>query len=507
MSQNAVHRFILDPAERNPDAVALIDGPTGAETTRGQLAEGVLKAAGALAALGIRSEQRVMMMMADRPTFLEVFWGAIAHGAIPVPVSTMLPSKDYRFLIEDSRAVAIVVSDLFADQVLPATTNQPFLEHILGEGPAQHGGLLPYEALRDGAEEAPIFPADDEDVAFWLYTSGTTGFPKGAMHRHIDMGFLTEVYAQGVLEMTGEDRVYMVPKLFFAYGLGINYFALATGATHVLFDGRPTVPDVLDHVMRHRPTMFFGVPTFMAQLLASEVPDDAFSSVRVGITGGETLPADIYRRAKDELGLTILDCVGSTELAHIYVCNRLDRQIPGSSGWAIDAFDVELRDDDGNVVGIGEPGQMYVAGESVTPGYWRRTEHNRRVFHGRFMATGDTFVQNEDESYTYLGRGDDMIKASGIWVSPAEVEAAIIEIPGVVLAAVVGADDDDGLVKPKAFVVLGEGTTGDDALVDRIQDHVKSTLAPFKYPRWVEFVDQLPTTATGKVKRHLLRES
>ncbi|MDG2111566.1 MAG: benzoate-CoA ligase family protein [Actinomycetota bacterium] len=506
MSQNAVHRFILEPAERDPDGVALIDGPTGAETTRAQLAEGVMKAAGALAALGIRSEQRVMMVMADRPSFLEVFWGAIAHGAIPVPVSTMLPSKDYRFLIEDSRAVAVVVSDLFVDQVMPATTDQPFLEHVIREGPGQGGGPLPYESMRDRADHAPIFPADDEDIAFWLYTSGTTGFPKGAMHRHIDMGFLTEAYAEGVLEMTGDDRVYMVPKLFFAYGLGINYFALATGATHVLFDGRPTVPDVLDHVMRHRPTMFFGVPTFMAQLLASDVPEGAFSSVRVGITGGETLPADIYRRAKDELGLTVLDCVGSTELAHIYVCNRLDRQTPGSSGWAVEGFDVELRDDDGQVVPVGEPGQMYVAGESVTPGYWRRTEHNRRVFHGRFMATGDTFVQNDDESYTYLGRGDDMIKASGIWVSPAEVEAAIIELPEVVLAAVVGADDPEGLVKPKAFVMLAEGVTGDDALVVRIQDHVKSTLAPFKYPRWVAFVDELPTTATGKVKRHLLRE-
>ena len=507
MSDNAVQRFILDPAEADADHVLLIDGPTGSETTRSQIADGALKAAGMLAGLGVEREQRVMLMMADRPAFLETFWGAMALGAIPVPVSTMLLSKDYRFLIEDSRATAVVISDLFVEQVMPATAEQPFLDHVLVEGATAPEQGLWYQQLRDAASPAPLFPADGEDIAFWLYTSGTTGFPKGALHRHIDMGFLTEKYAQGVLEMTGDDRSYMVPKLFFAYGLGINYFTLGTGGTHILFDGRPTVPDVIDHVVRHKPTMFWGVPTFMAQLLAADVPADTFDSVRIAITGGETLPADIYRRAKDELDMTILDCVGSTELAHIYLCNRLDRQVAGSSGWPVDGFDIELRDDSGQLVPRGEPGQMYVAGESVTPGYWRRTERNRQTFHGRFMATGDTFLQNDDDSYTYLGRGDDMIKAGGIWVSPAEVEAAVIEVPGVVLAAVVGANDSEGLTKPKAFVILEPGVDGNDAKVVEIQEHVRSVLAPYKYPRWVEFVDELPTTATGKVKRHLLRES
>jgi benzoate-CoA ligase family protein len=506
MTQNAVRRFVLEPAERDPGAVALIDGPSGRPTTRAELADGVLRVAGALAALGVRSEQRIMMVMADRPSFLEVFWGAIAHGAIPVPVSTMLTAKDYRFLIEDSRATTLVVSDLFVDQVLPAIEGQPFLERIIGEGPGRPAGLLPFEQLRDQSDPGSIFPADDEDIAFWLYTSGTTGFPKGALHRHGDMGFLTDTYARGVLEMTATDRLYMVPKLFFAYGLGVSYFALGTGATHVLFDGRPTVADVIDHVTRHRPTLFFAVPTFLAQLLAAGVPAGTFETVRAAITGGETLPADIWRRCGDELGLTALDSVGSTEVAHIYVANRLDRQRGGSSGWAVEGFDIELRDEAGNQVPDGEPGQMYVAGQSVTPGYWRRTDHNRRTFHGRFMATGDTFVRNPDDSYTYLGRNDDMIKAGGIWVSPAEVEAAIVELPEVVLAAVVGKADDDGLVKPKAFVVLAEGAEGGDETVALVQNHVKATLAPFKYPRWVEFVEELPTTATGKVKRHLLRD-
>ncbi|MEM7095851.1 MAG: benzoate-CoA ligase family protein [Actinomycetota bacterium] len=503
---NAVRRFVLDPAEVDPDGVALIDAPTGAETTRGQLAEGVAAAAGALAALGIQREQRVMMMMADRPSFLEVFYGAMSIGAVPVPVSTMLVTKDYRFLLEDSRATACIVSDVFAGEVLPATEDQPWLEHVVVQGAAAASGLH-YETLRDAASTISIFPADGEDIAFWLYTSGTTGFPKGALHRHVDMSFLTDNYGAGILEMGPEDRCYMVPKLFFAYGLGINYFALGTGGTHILFDGRPTVEAIVDHVARHKPTMFWGVPTFMAQLVAAGVPDGLFADTRIGVTGGEPLPSDVWRRCKEELGLTVLDSIGSTELAHIYIANRLDRQHPGSQGWVVDGFEVEIRDDEGNVVPDGEPGQLYVAGESVTPGYWRRTDRNRQAFHGRFFATGDTFVRNDDESYSYLGRGDDMIKSGGIWVSPTEVESAVMEVEGVVLAAVVGKADDDGLTKPKAFVVLEPEVTPDDAMAGKIQDHVKATQAKFKYPRWVEFVDELPQTATGKVKRHLLRDT
>lgn len=504
MSGNAVTRFVLDPADAEPDRTALIDGPSGVTTSRAQLAEGVLRAGDLLLGLGVQPEQRVMMMMADRPAFLEVFWGAIAIGAVPVPVSTMLTEADYEFLLRDSRAVVCVVSDLFSKQVLPAAEAQPFLKHVVVEG-ASAEGRLSYVDLRADAASAPVFGSDHEDVAFWLYTSGTTGFPKGALHRHADMGFLTDAFARGVLDMTADDRVYSVPKLFFAYGLGVSYFALGTGASHVLFDGRPTVDDVVAHVRAHRPTLFFGVPTFLAQLLSSDAPADALSSVRAAITGGEPLPGDIGDRSRDRFGLTVLDAIGSTEVAHIYICNRLDRQRPGATGWVVDGFEVEIRDANGALVADGEPGELYVAGESVTPGYWRRTEQNRRAFHGRFYATGDTFVHNDDGSYTYLGRGDDMIKAGGIWVSPTEVESAIVQLPEVSLAAVVGADDDEGLQKPKAFVILEAGVEPSDALVGKIQEHVKQTLAPFKYPRWVTFVDELPLTATGKVKRYLLR--
>lgn len=508
-SGNAVRRFVLDPAESQPERVVLLDGPTGAQTTRAELADGVGRAAGALAALGVEAEQRVLLVMADRPAFLEMFWGAITIGAIPVPVSTMLTAKDYEFLLRDSRASAVIVSDLFATSVQPATVDQPFLRHVVvegGNGDEPPEGMLSYLQLRAVGEPQPVYPSDGEDIAFWLYTSGTTGFPKGAMHRHETMSFLTDRFARDVMQITEHDRMYAVPKLFFAYGLGVNYFALGLGASQVLFDGRPTVDAIVDHVTAHEPTMFWGVPTFVAQLLSSDAPDDLFSSVRIAVTGGETLPDDLRRRCLERWGLTILDAIGSTEAAHIYLCNRLDRQHPGATGWVVDGFEVELRDDEGNVVPGGTPGELYLAGGSLTSGYWRRNDRNREVFHGRFLATGDTFVRNSDESYTYLGRGDDMIKAGGIWVSPAEVEAAIVELPEVALAAVVGVLDEAGLEKPKAFVVLETGAIGDDALATRIQDHVRTSLASYKYPRWVEFVDELPQTATGKVKRYLLRE-
>ncbi len=507
MSGNAPRQFILEPAEADADREVLIDAVGGDTLTRGELAEGVARTAGGLAALGLQPEQRVLMVMADRFGFVETFWGAMSMGAVPVPVSTMLTTKDYRYLIEDSRARVVVVSGEFLDKVLPALEGLDRAPRLLVEGPGDQVGPESLSELQAASDPAPLFPATGEDIAFWLYTSGTTGFPKGVLHRHVDMSFLTEKFGRGVMGIGEEDRMYAVPKLFFAYGLGVNYFALGLGASQVLFDGRPTVPDVVDHVGRYRPTLFWGVPTFLAQLLSAEVPPEAFSSVRAAVTGGETLPDDIRRRCEERFGFPTLDAIGSTELAHIYICNRIDRQRPASVGWVVDGFEVEIRDPAGVPVPDGEPGELHVAGESVTPGYWRRTARNREVFHGRYFATGDTFVRNEDGSYTYLGRGDDMIKAGGIWVSPTEVEAAIVELPEVVMAAVVGHRDDQGLEKPKAFVVLEESALPSDELAERIKDHVRSRLAPFKYPRWVEFVEDLPLTATGKVKRYMLRES
>jgi len=499
-SQNAVQRFVIDPAQADPEAIAVIDAVTGRSWSRADMAQGVEQAAAVLAGRGVQREQRVMLVVADTPTFLWFFWGAMHLGAIPVPVSTMLTEKDYRFLLTDSRSVGLVLSPAFEGTAGVAVTDQPYLGFTMVEGDA-----LDQELAAAGPAPAP-FAATDDDAAFWLYTSGTTGFPKGAIHRHVDLGFCTDVYARAVLGMNDTDRVYSVAKLFFAYGLGnAGYFPADTGAVVILNPGRPVPDEVADHVRTYRPTLFFGVPTFYAALLASDIADDTFAGVRLGVSAGEPLPADIHRRFAERFGVEILDGIGTTELAHIFISNRPGQSMPGSSGTPVDGYRIELRDENGNPAPDGEPGRLFVAGESVMAGYWNRTEQNRSVLSGEYMATGDTYERNPDGSYSCLGRNDDMLKVGGIWVSPTEVEAAIVEMDEVLAVAVVGAPDADGLIKPKAFVVAAAGVdpTGLD---DTVKAHVQGRLARFKYPRWVEVVDELPMTATGKVKRYLLRD-
>ena len=493
---NAVERFVIEPARRTPDQVAVIDAPTGREWTYLDIDRGVRAAAVMLAARGVQPEQRVLMVMADTPSFLNLFWGAMWLGAVPVPVSTMLTEKDYRFLLEDSRAVGLCYSPPFETTAGAAVHGQPFLRWTWTDG----------DAYGDPEAAPEPFPTTADDTAFWLYTSGTTGFPKGAMHRHADLGFCTDAYARAVLGMTGADRVYSVAKLFFAYGLGnAGYFPPDVGAPVVLNPGRPLPAEVADHVRRYRPTLFFGVPTFYAALLAADLPADTFASVRMGISAGEPLPADIHRRFRERFGVEILDGIGTTELAHIFITNWPGRSVGGTSGTAVPGYEVSLRDDTGAEVPAGEPGRLFVAGESVMTGYWNRTDRNRSALQGRFLATGDTYLKNPDGTYTCLGRDDDMLKVGGIWVSPAEVEATIAELEQVLTVAVVGHADDEGLVKPKAFVVPAPGADA-TGLPAAVQAHVKARLAPFKYPRWVEVVDELPTTATGKIKRYLLRD-
>lgn len=504
---NAVTRFVLEPAATAGERPLVVDAPTGRVWTRAEIAGGVRRAAAALAARGVQPEQRVLLVLADTPAFLWFFWGAMWLGAVPVPVSTMLTEGDYRFLLEDSRAVGLVVSDAFLATAGAAADGQRSLSFVLVDGPAElpAGAARVDDVLTTVEDAPPPFPASADDVAFWLYTSGTTGFPKGARHRHVDLGFCTDAYARGVLDLHADDRVYSVAKLFFAYGLGnAGYFPADTGACAILNPGRPDPASVAEHVRTHRPTLFFGVPTFYAALLASDLPPDTFESVRLGVSAGEGLPADIHRRFGDRFGVEILDGIGTTEILHIFVSNRPGRSVPGSSGVPVDGYEIELRDADGRLVPDGEPGNLWVAGESVTTGYWNRTAQNRAVLHGRFMATGDEYVRDPDGTYRYLGRSDDMLKVGGIWVSPAEVESCIVEMTDVVQAAVVGGDSGDGLVKPRAFVVATPDAP--DGLAERVQAHVRERLASYKYPRWVHVVDELPTTATGKVKRYLLRQ-
>jgi benzoate-CoA ligase family protein len=493
---NAVQRFVVEPAASDPDGLAVVDAVTGQGFTRAQMLDGTRRAARLLTERGLQPEQRLLMVAADSATFLWFFWGAMWVGAVPVPVSTMLTEKDYRFLLTDSRAVGLLVSDAFAATVRPAAEGQRALRFVVDDSP----GL----ELPDPTDDAP-HPASADDTAFWLYTSGTTGFPKAAMHRHVDIGACTDAYARGILDMGPTDRAYSVAKLFFAYGLGNGgYFPAGTGGTAILNPGRPLPGEVAEHVRRHRPTLFFAVPTFYAGVLQADLPADTFAPVRLAISAGEPLPSELHRRFQDRFGVEVLDGLGTTELAHIFISNRPGRSVPGTTGTPVPGYDVELRDEAGQRVPDGEPGRLWVAGESVMTGYWNRTDRNREVLNGRFIATGDTYCRNADGTYTCLGRTDDMLKVGGIWVSPAEVEACIVEMAEVSAAAVVGATDEAELVKPKAFVVPAAGADR-AALPAMVQEHVKARLAPFKYPRWVEVLDELPTTATGKVKRYLLR--
>ncbi len=492
-----MNRFLVEPAKLSPDAVAVVDAPTGETTTRDELLQAARSVARLLLDRGVVAEQRIMMCCLDTKAFLAWFWGTMWVGAVPVPVSTMLTEKDYQFLIEDSRAVGLVISDALKESIGQAADNQPFLLWT------QKDDDLP--ELEADAELGAPFAAVEDDIAFWLYTSGTTGFPKGAMHRHVDLGFCTDMYAKAVLDMNSEDVIYSVAKLFFAYGLGnAGYFPSGTGASAVLNPGRPVPEDIAGHLLAFRPTVFFGVPTSYGQLLSSEISDNSFESVRIAVSAGEPLPADIHRRFKERFGVEILDGLGTTELAHIAISNRPGNSVAGTSGSVVDGYEVSIRDEDGLEVADGEAGTLHIKGESVMVGYWNRTARSRQALVGEFLATGDSYMRNSDGTYTCLGRSDDMLKVGGIWVSPTEVESCILELQEVAQVAVVGAEDDEGLVKPKAYVVLEASFEGDE-IASVVQDHVRNRLAPFKYPRWVEIVDELPQTATGKIKRYLLR--
>ena len=492
-----MNRFLVEPAKLSPDAVAVVDAPTGETTTRDELLQAARSVARLLLDRGVVAEQRIMMCCLDTKAFLAWFWGTMWVGAVPVPVSTMLTEKEYQFLIEDSRAVGLVISDALKESIGQAADNQPFLLWT------QKDDDLP--ELEADAELGEPFAAVGDDIAFWLYTSGTTGFPKGAMHRHVDLGFCTDMYAKAVLDMNSEDVIYSVAKLFFAYGLGnAGYFPSGTGASAVLNPGRPVPEDIAAHLLAYRPTVFFGVPTSYGQLLSSEIPDNSFESVRIAVSAGEPLPADIHRRFKERLGVEILDGLGTTELARIAISNRPGNSVAGTSGSVVDGYEVSIRDENGLEVADGEAGTLHIKGESVMVGYWNRTARSRQALVGEFLATGDSYMRNSDGTYTCLGRSDDMLKVGGIWVSPTEVESCILELQEVAQVAVVGAEDDEGLVKPKAYVVLEASFEGDE-IASVVQDHVRNRLAPFKYPRWVEIVDELPQPATGKIKRYLLR--
>ncbi|MEX2145391.1 MAG: benzoate-CoA ligase family protein [Candidatus Rokuibacteriota bacterium] len=476
--------------------------------TYADLADLANRTGNALLELGVRMEDRVLMLCLDAPEFVGTFWGAIKMGAVPVPVNTLMRAADYLYFLNDSRAKVAVISAPLMAEVGPILGQAPHLRHVLvAGGPA--GSHLSWEE-RVGKASGVLTAADTskDDAAFWLYSSGSTGFPKGAVHLHHDMVVCYETYARQVLGIRADDRVFSAAKLFFAYGLGnAGYFPLGAGAHSVLYPHRPTPEGVFDVIARRRATLYFGVPTLYAAMLAVKDADTRWdlSSLRLCVSAGEALPEEIYTRWQDRFGVEIIDGIGTTEILHIFLSNRPGAARPGSSGVPVPGYEAIVVDDDGRPVPRGEIGNLRVKGDSTMAFYWNKHDRTKDTLFGHWIQTGDKYYQDEDGYYWYAGRADDMLKVGGIWVSPVEVEGTLIKHPAVLEAAVVGHEDTDRLVKPRAFVVLKDPAAGEPALAETLKAFVKDKIAPYKYPRWIEFVSELPKTATGKIQRFKLR--
>jgi len=505
---NAAETFIdAHRGVRDSTAAIRCQGKT---VTYGELAENVDRCGNALRELGIGIEQRVDILCADSPAFVYAFFGAIKIGAVPVPTNPLLTPRDLAYILNDSRAAAIVVSASLLPKVLEIRKDVPRLRHVLVTGGDAASGTLSFEQVLASADDE-LSPADTtpDDACFWLYSSGTTGFPKGAVHLQHDMVYCCDTYGASVLRTTDDDRHFTVSPLFHAYGLGNGvFFPLRAGASTVYKPERPTPELVYSLITQEKPTILFTAPTFYAALLA--YPSEGFaydlSSLRMCVSAGEALPKTLFEQWKARFGLEILDGIGATEMLHIFISNYPGKAKGGTSGTPVPGYRAKIVDDDGEELGRGETGNLWVAGDSCAAYYWNKHEKSKAAFKGDWYVTGDKYHVDPDGYFTYEGRSDDMLKVSGQWVSPAEVEAALIEHPAVLECGVVGMKDKDELVKPKAFVLLKNGRQPSEELAEELKSFVKGKITPYKYPRWIEFVPELPKTVTGKIQRYKLRE-
>ncbi|HEX5394397.1 MAG TPA: benzoate-CoA ligase family protein [Rhodocyclaceae bacterium] len=503
---NAAHDLI----ERNLSAgrggkVAFIDD--FGKHTYSDLAARANRIANALTGAGVLQEQRILLCVHDTFDFPSVFLGAIKAGIVPVAVNTLLTQSDYEYMLSDSRAQVAVVSHALLPLFEPLLGKVPTLKRLVVAGaPESHSDSL-VAFIRDASDVFPPAATTCDDACFWLYSSGSTGAPKGTVHVHSSLIQTAELFAVPMLGINENDVVFSAAKLFFAYGLGNGLtFPMAVGATAVLMAERPTPDATFKRMVDHQPTIFYGAPTGYAGMLASpKLPAKSDVSLRLCSSAGEALPEEIGKRWKAHFDADIIDGLGSTEMLHVFLSNRVGDVRYGSSGKPVPGYAVRVVGDDGQPVAVGEPGELQVMGPTAAAFYWNNRAKTRGTFLGEWTRSGDKYTMTEDGYYIYAGRNDDMLKVSGIYVSPIEVESVLITHDSVLEAAVVGVEDSDKLIKPKAYVVLKEGFEATPEMAEALKAHVKALLAPYKYPRWFEFVTDLPKTATGKIQRFKLR--
>jgi benzoate-CoA ligase family protein len=473
----------------------------------GQLADRAARFGAMLRAKGIRREERILICLLDSIDWPTAFLGALKAGVVAIPVNTLMTESDYEFMLSDSRVRMLVVSEALYPKFAGLIAKAPDLAHVVVSGANAHGHDH-FETLIAAAEpEDYTAPTTRDDIAFWLYTSGSTGKPKGAVHVHASLKLTNDLYAAPILGIREDDVCYSVAKLFFAYGLGnAMTFPMSVGATTVLLADRPTPDGVAALLRKHPVTIFFGVPTFYAGFLASPgMPDRSETKFRRCVSAGEALPADVGKRWSETYGCDILDGIGSTEMLHIFLSNAPGATKYGTTGKPVPGYTLKLVDEHGQSVKPGEMGELLINGPTSAVMYWNNRERSRTTFMGEWTRSGDKYMQDDDGYYVYCGRNDDMLKVSGLYVSPFEVEGALQTHEDILECAVVAWLDGDGLIKPKAFIVLKDHDKACDTLARAMQDHVKAMLAPFKYPRWIEFRTDLPKTATGKIQRFRLR--
>ena len=472
-----------------------------------QLYEGVNRVGNALKQMEVRMEGRVAILLPDTPEWAFAFFGAMKIGAVAVPLNTNLKPEDYEYFLNDSRAEVLIADAALLGQITDIRAK--FLRYIVVREGESHGCLSLEGVMQDASPDLEHEDTSKDDMAFWLYSSGTTGPPKGAVHLHHDMIVEADLYARGTLGLQETDVSFSVAKLFFAYGLGNGlYFPLRVGGTTVLLPQRPTPEKVFEVIDRHQPTVFYSVPTSYVQLLHNAEMDErtTLGRVRMCVSAGEPLPKHIFEKWQERFGLEILDGIGSTEILHIFISNRPGQARPGSTGQVVTGYEAKIVDDDGNGLPPRKVGTLMIKGDSIAAGYWNKHEQTKDTFCGHWINTRDKFLMDEEGYFWYAGRTDDMFKVSGQAVWPTDVEGVLMQHPAVLESGVVGAMDPHGLVKPIAFVILKDTYEPSHELGEELQGFVKSSAAPHKYPRAVMFVDSLPKTSTGKIKRYKLRE-